>query len=101
MADSPIFEHLCKELESLCSFDRLEARGTVRLALKGGGLDASSLTVKQAEALIAKLLPKELDARGVAECDVVCAKLEKSLASVSDEEVETSPEAIFERLGGE
>jgi hypothetical protein len=44
MADSPCFDRVCAALESETSLDRIEARGTVRLALKGAGLDAASDT---------------------------------------------------------
>ena len=101
MADSPVFEHLCNELESTCSFDRLEARGTVRFALKAGGLDASNLTKSQAEAVIGNLLASELNARGVDGCDAICAELRRSLASVGDSGAANSPEEIFGRLGGD
>ena len=47
MPDSAAFEWTCNELEERCSLDRLEARGTVRLALKQAGLEARSVTPEQ------------------------------------------------------
>jgi hypothetical protein len=100
MANSPIFEHLCTELESLCSFDRLEARGTIRLAIKGGGLEPGNLSKAQAEVVIEKLLPAELDVRGVADAESICGKLVAALVGVGSSENGESPEAVFGRLGG-
>lgn len=101
MADSPIFEHLCSELESLCSFDRLEARGTIRLALKGGGLSPGNLTKSQAEVMIEKLLPAELLSRGVDDREALCRSLVRTLGAVDESDAMDSPEDIFGRLGGE
>ena len=38
------FAHVCEALESKTKRNRLEARGTVRLALREAGLDVSSVT---------------------------------------------------------
>ena len=38
---------LCEQLESSSTLDRLEARGTVRLALKQAGLEAGQVTASQ------------------------------------------------------
>jgi hypothetical protein len=65
MASSKVFEWLCDELEGATSFDRLEARGTVRLALKASGLDARTVTPDQVTVLIEKVLAGELTARGI------------------------------------
>ena len=54
MADSPCFEHVCAALESETSLDRLETRGTVRLALKGAGLDAAHATPDQMGVVIGR-----------------------------------------------
>ena len=47
MADSPAFDCVCEKLEEAPPRDRLQARGTVRLALKQAGLDARSVTPDQ------------------------------------------------------
>ncbi len=42
-----LFDSIAEALEQATSLDRLESRGTLRLALKTGGLDARSLTAEQ------------------------------------------------------
>jgi hypothetical protein len=100
MADSPCFELTCKALESDTSLDRLEARGTVRLALKAAGLDARSVTAGQMGIVVEKLLPDELKARGVENGDRVCAALNEKVARMETTGVADAPEAVFARLGG-
>ena len=39
MADLTAFEQACESLEQLTELSRLEARGTLRIALKEAGLD--------------------------------------------------------------
>lgn len=104
MADSASFDWLCGELEAQTSLDRLEARGTVRLALKSAGLDARSVTADQLQVVIEKIMKDELAARGIEDAAQVCAGLVSGLARAagsfgSDEPAET-PDAVFSRLGG-
>ena len=47
MADDNVFDWVCGALESATSLDRLEARGTLRLALKASGLEARTVTAEQ------------------------------------------------------
>ena len=103
MADSAVFDWVCGELEQRSSLDRLEARGTIRLALKQAGLDAGSVTPDQIKVVLEKLLPEELRARGVAdESESV-----RSLASGTERfdagdarAIADSPDEVFRRLGG-
>ena len=98
MADSPSFELACEVLERSTSLDRLEARGTIRLALKTAGLDARDVTAAQMGAVVDKLLPGELKARGVVNGDAVCAEIEAGLRGIRSSAVADTPEAIFARL---
>ena len=75
MADSKAFDVLCGALEENSSLDRLEARGTVRLALKNAGLDAGSLTHEQLRVIFEKRMPDELKARGVEDAGAVVSAL--------------------------
>lgn len=100
MADSPSFELACEVLERNSSLDRLEARGTIRLALKAAGLDARNVTPDQMGIVVEKLLPKELKARGIENQDGVCAALREKLAGLETADVADTPEAVFARLGG-
>jgi hypothetical protein len=101
MADSAAFELVCRSLEESTSLDRLEARGTVRLALRTGGLDARSVTPDQMRVVVEKLLPAELASRGVEETDTLGRRLVAALAGIAESPAEkSSPEAVFQRLGG-
>ena len=100
MADSKAFTTLCEELERTSSLDRLEARGTVRLALKQAGLEANAVSASQLAVVVEKILPAELRTRGIDNPDSLCGQLARTLKSMPDEQVGESPEAVFKRLGG-
>ena len=101
MANAPVFDWICGELERLSSLDTLEARGTVRLSLKKAGLEARSVSPGQLAVVVGRVLGEELRDRGIENPDQVCEELVTSLKSQtpasSDEE---SPEEVFRRLGG-
>jgi hypothetical protein len=100
LADSPAFRWTCEELERLSDFDRLEARGTVRIALKASGLDARGITPDQMRVVVEKLLPVELSARGIDDGDAICTRLSSGLDAIDVGPVADSPDEIFKRLGG-
>lgn len=100
MADSAAFELICTTLERRTELDRLQARGTVRLALREAGLDARAATVEQMRVVVDRVLPRELEARGVADADGLCADLVVGLDDVVDEAPAETPETVFQRLGG-
>jgi hypothetical protein len=100
MADS-IFDFVAGELERRTDLARLEARGTVRLALKEAGLDARGVTREQMLVTLEKILPGEIRTRGVEQPDPVCEAICSALKSATlDEEPsgDESPEAVFRRL---
>jgi len=100
MADSKAFAVVCEQLEQSSTLDRLEARGTVRLALKQAGLEAGSVMPSQLAVVVEKILPGELGARGVENATAVCSQLASLLKAMPDEAGGESPEAVFKRLGG-
>ena len=100
MADSPAFDWICQELESQTDLDRLEARGTVRIALKSSGLEASSVLPDQMRVVIERILPGELNARGVETAEALCSRLADRVSSVASGDVADSPDEVFRRLGG-
>lgn len=100
MADSPAFDWTCQALENETDLDRLEARGTVRIALKSSGLEASTVQPEQMRVVIEKVLPDELTARGVDEPERVCRLLADRIGSVEGGNVGESPDEVFRRLGG-
>jgi hypothetical protein len=99
MADSIAFTTACETLEGSTSLDRLEARGTVRLALKQAGLDAGTVSPSQLRVVVEKVLPVELESRGVDPGAI--GGVISALNGLSDGGVIAgdSPEAIFSRLG--
>ena len=99
MADGKAFDHVCAELETNTSLDRLEARGTVRLALKSAGRDPATTTAAQMQVVVEKVLPKELSSRGIDAVAAVCDAIAASLGAVQDDTGGDSPEEVFKRLG--
>jgi hypothetical protein len=102
MADASVFDFVCEELERATSLSLLEARGTVRLALKAAGVEARSVSVAQIRVILDKLIPGELRKRGCDDADSVCRDIGTRLASRSFDAAGAgdSPEAVFARLGG-
>lgn len=102
MADSPVFDFLADAIERETSLDRLEARGTVRLALKQAGLGSRTVTGEQMKVVVRSVLPAELVSRGVADQAALCARLGEAIdhAGFDDGDDESSPDAVFARLGG-
>ena len=101
MAHANAFEWLCACLESVTDFDRLEARGTVRIALKRAGLEVKTLSAPQVKVVLEKLMPEELETRGVADAESVCARLVSRLHEIpalDGATAESTPEAVFARL---
>jgi hypothetical protein len=102
MADS-LFELVAVEVEKRTDLDKLEARGTVRIALKEAGLDPRNVTVEQMAVMLERTLPKELETRGVSGAAEVCRGLVtalKGFTSTGPRRSHESPEDVFRRLGG-
>lgn len=101
MAESAAFETACSCLEQSGSLDRLAARGTIRLALKQAGLEPKTVTARQLDVVLKKLLPAELSSRGISAPEELCARIGKALESVDGgARAADTPEAIFARLAG-
>jgi hypothetical protein len=99
VANESTFEFLCSELENATSLDRLEARGTVRIAIKQAGLDPHAATPQELAVMVAKVLPAELLNRGIENADSICDALAKRVGAREADETRETPEAIFARLG--
>ncbi len=98
-----LFDIAAEKLEQSTGMDRLAARGTLRLALKEAGLNPQKLSVPQLRAVFEKLMPKELEARGVTDASAACKSAIDEIAnalSASDLTASESPDDIFKRLGG-
>jgi hypothetical protein len=99
MANSVAFDFACETLERESSLDRLEARGTIRLALKQAGLEARNVTPDQMRAVVEQLLPAELSSRGIGGPDELCASLVSGLSELTSEGEPEAPDEVFRRLG--
>jgi len=100
MADeSPAFVLVCDVLAQKTDLTLAQVRGSVRLALQEAGLFDSVVTHAQMAVVAKKLLAQELAAGGVVAADALCASLAERLASLPDEPVEDTPDAVFARLG--
>jgi hypothetical protein len=93
MAEGRAFEWLCAELERITQLDRLESRGTVRLALREAGFSPRSVAPDQLSVVVRRLLPKELEARAVQEPAALCEQLASGLADPGLAEAADSPSA--------
>jgi len=98
---SPVFEFVAAEVERRSTLATLEARGTVRLALKRAGLDAGSVTRDQMQVVLERVLPEEMRSRGVAGSAELCRTLASALRAANPGgDAPDSPETIFRRLAG-
>jgi len=99
MADSPAFDRAAEELENRTSLDRLEARGTLRIALKSVGINGRSATKSQVATIVEKLMVEELRVRGIPNASEVCAQVVAALGALEDSSSGDSALDVFERMG--
>jgi hypothetical protein len=100
VADSAAFDFVCNELERLTQLSRLEARGTVRLALKEAGL-ATDVRPREMQVVLERVLPRELNARGVTTGEQLCRDVAAGVLRLADDRpASNTPDAIFSRLAG-
>ena len=98
-----LFDLAAERLEHHTSLDRLEARGTLRLAFKEAGLEPKHVTTEQLRVLFERVLPGELETRGVGDAASVCSAVMNDVARspvARDEPGSASADEIFRRLGG-
>jgi hypothetical protein len=100
MPESPAFEAACACLAEASTLGRLASRGTLRIALKQAGLEARTVTPQQLEVVVARVLPTELEVRGVANHAQLCEAIRRVLGSVATGTGADAPDTVFERLAG-
>ena len=101
---SKLFDLAAEHLEQQTSLDRLEARGTLRLALKQAGLEPNGLTLEQLGVVFERVLPRELQTRGVDGAAALCDAVMKSVATSPEAVVQDhsgNVDEVFRRLGGD
>ena len=99
---SALFDTAADLLEQRTSLDRLEARGTLRLALKEAGLDIPTLAVDELAVVFEKILPGELERRGVDDASTACDAVMKEIAlspPAATSARSKGAESVFKRLG--
>jgi hypothetical protein len=99
-----LFDCAAEWLEKRTSLERLEARGTLRLALKTAGLEPATLSMEQLRVVFERVLPTELDMRGVSEAAGVCEALMDEIArspAAQSAPAGAGADEIFRRLGGD
>lgn len=99
--ESPVFERVADELEVMSRMSRLEARGTLRIALKDAGLVPKTVNAKAMLVVLERILPALLNRRGIHGASEVCRALcqvVRSLTSETAYDGET-PEKVFARIG--
>jgi hypothetical protein len=99
--DAALFDFAANSLQQHSPFDRLEARGTLRIALKAAGLEPKNLTESQLQVVFEQVMPGELDSHGVSDVTAVCAAVIADLESVrggAEDAIATSPDDVFARL---
>lgn len=101
MADAEAFDFVCDHLEHHTVLDRLAARGTVRIALKQAGLEARTVTPDQMSVVVERILPRELESRGITDASDVTSKIKRGLETMDTGGGVETPDAVFKRLGGE
>lgn len=99
MADSVVFDFVAEELERTTNLDRLEARGMLRVVLRQALFDSKSLTVKQMQLVIDRLLAAHLCRCAVENPESVCEGLTRNLkAKGFGPSLAESPDEIFGRM---
>ncbi|HEB88035.1 MAG TPA: hypothetical protein ENI85_00545 [Deltaproteobacteria bacterium] len=101
MSASAVFELACEVLEAESDLSRLEARGTIRLALKKAGLEAHAIDRDQMCVVTEKILPEELVARGIEPRAVLPTLVRRLRSLTGDTSKRVSPESIFRKLAGD
>jgi hypothetical protein len=98
VSESNAFVWLCDQIETITNLSRLEARGTVRIALKELGLLPADLAPLQAAKVAEHVLPRELATRGVDDAVAICQRLSVEAKGLPDERSESAADEIFRDL---
>jgi hypothetical protein len=96
-----LFDFAAQKLEQHTGFSQLEARGTLRIAVKAAGLDAAGLKLDELRVVLEKLMPGELEQRGVSDSAAICAVMAGDRAdapATNAGEGSSSAEDVFRRL---
>ena len=97
-----LFAWLAQALEQRTPMNAAQCRGTVRLALKNAGLEAKSVTAPELRVVLHKIMPRELEVRGIDDGTKVCTELVADLDGADVAPAEPSPrsqaDSVFQRI---
>lgn len=95
------FDWTCERLEARTDLTRIEARGTVRIALEAAGFDPRTVSREEMAVVLRKRMPAELASRRVSDPGPLCEELALGVCHLGESEAPAaeSPEQIFARLG--
>ncbi len=99
--NSPVFEWVTRAMEEATSLSKIEARGTVRIALTEVGLTATGVARGPMLFVLERVLPGLLRSRNIQDPEATCAGLIAGLSHAELDRVEDAPEDVFARLGGD
>jgi hypothetical protein len=97
--DSDAFTALADRLCEISDLDRLEARGTIRIAFKKTGVEVKCIGMDELEAVFARVMPRELEARGCSDPQAICEATLSSLGGALPKTGARSSDEIMRRLG--
>ena len=99
--ETTLFDFASERLEHHTGFSRIEARGTMRIALKSAGLEPKSLSIDELRVVFEKLMPGELETRGVSDAAALCSAVMNDLTDApeaAEADRSESPDDVFRRL---
>ena len=99
--ETTLFDFAAERLEHHTGFSRIESRGTLRLALKSAGLEPKSVSLDELRVVFEKLMPGELETRGVSDADAICSAVIGDVAespAASEADRSANPDDVFRRL---
>lgn len=100
---SPAFEFVCERLEQIAKLSRIEARGTVRLALREVGKNPAYVAPSDMATIVVRVLPRMLQTRGVKDPQQICNEIGTQLnrAKLASGATYLDPAEVFARLGSD
>lgn len=102
--ESTAFLWAAEALERATRLSSMEARGTIRLALKKGGLDAATVTGDEIRLVFEKIMPSMLAVRAYDDAESICRAIVEASRNAdlsSSSESKTSAATILKRLLGD
>ncbi len=99
--DNPVFDLAAQELERQMDWSQLVARGTLRIALAAAGVKPEVVTARELRVVLEKVMPRELELRGVTDPEPVCAAVMERIGDLASVRSTTDPDEVFRRMAGD